>query len=346
MKFQTRVTAKKIAEQLSLSIATVDRVLNNRGNVKEETYRKVMDKAKELGYTPNKLASFLSKKKEYAIAVVFPEYPQYFWGQIEIGINKAFDELCDYGLRIETFRFLKENQIEAAKLIKEIIDSKKFEAIALSAGEDAFVDVIDYGIDHAIPIFTFNHDSPESKRLCYIGSDYRSAGRLSAELLCKFIGTSGKAAIILSSDIDYQAKEKVAGFREVLIEYPNVEMIGPLKITAGKNIQESLDNLRDNLYSVQGVYVANAELGNVARYLEQLDLKGKISLVGHDMTDEIYHYLQCGVITATISQDPISQGYLAVKELFNHLAYEEVGNNKEIITKLEIITRENAKFYI
>jgi LacI family transcriptional regulator len=45
-----KITAKIIAEQLGLSAAAVDRVLNNRGGVSEKTLKKV----KELGYKPNK----------------------------------------------------------------------------------------------------------------------------------------------------------------------------------------------------------------------------------------------------------------------------------------------------
>lgn len=341
-----KVTAKIIAEQLGLSIATVDRALNNRGNVKEETYRKIMEKTKELGYTPNKLASFLSKKKQYNIAVIFPKYPQYFWEQIEVGISQAYRELGDFGLAIETFRIPEKDSLDAVELVKQIIDSKKFEAIALAAGDDIFADVIDYGIDKGIPICTFNNDSPESKRLFYIGSDYRNAGRLAAELLCKFIGMSGKVAILIGHNLDYQAREKMAGFQEVLNEYPDVEVIGHLKLTL-EDVQEGFFNkLQSNLSSPDGIYIANAELGNVAKYLEQINIERKVTLIGHDMNSDIYHYLNRGFISATIGQDPVSQGYLTIKKLFGYLAHEEGIDKKEVITKLEIITKENAKFYV
>ncbi|HWO96547.1 MAG TPA: LacI family DNA-binding transcriptional regulator [Bacillus sp. (in: firmicutes)] len=344
MKTQAKVTAKLIAEQLGLSMATVDRALNNRGNVKEETYQRIMEKARELNYTPNKLASFLSKKKQYSIAVAFPEYPKYFWEQIEVGISKAFNELSDYGLKVETFRISDEDSSDGADLIKEIIDSKKFDALAIADGKSAFLDLIDYGIDQGIQVCTFNHDSPASKRLFYVGSDYRSAGRLAAELLCNFIGRSGKAALITTTETTYQAQEKIAGFREVLSEYSNVEMVGPLKMEL-HDVHHSLDKLRSSLDDTCGIYVSNAELSNVAKWLEHSNGKRKV-LIGHDMNEEIYKYFEKGFITAAISQDPVSQGYLAVKKLFNQLAGEENMINKEIITKLEVITKENAKFYL
>lgn len=344
MKSQQRITAKTIAEQLGLSIATVDRVLNNRGNVKEATRRKVLDKAEELGYTPNKLARFLSRKKEYKIAVIYGKAPKYFWEQIELGIEKAYDELADFGLKLETYRYPSEDSSVNAEFIKQIVETKEVEGIALAAGDEAYVHAIDYGIDKGIPIFTFNNDSPESKRLNYIGSDYRNSGRLAAELLCKFIGMNGKIALILDTEFVYQSREKVAGFREVLKEYPHVEMIGPLKIEPS-NPLASLEKLKETISSVSGIYVANAQLTNTAKHLEE-HLKQNLVLIGHDMNEEIYEYLNKGIITATISQDPINQGYMTVYKLFEYITEANNVKNEEIITKLEVVMKENAKFYI
>jgi LacI family transcriptional regulator len=49
-----KITAKRIAQELGISTATVDRALNNRKGVSEKTIKKVKEKAAELGYKPNK----------------------------------------------------------------------------------------------------------------------------------------------------------------------------------------------------------------------------------------------------------------------------------------------------
>lgn len=345
MKYHKKVTAKLIAKELNISIATVDRALNNRGNVKKETYNKILKKAEELNYTPNKLASFLSRKKEYSIALVFPEYPTYFWSQVEIGIMNAFNELRDYGLDVELFKLPDEDEKKGLAIINDIIQKKEFDALGLAAGEDIFVELIDRAMDAGLPVCTFNHDSPSSRRLFYVGSDYRNAGRLAAELLCKFIGMAGKVAILKTSDkSSYQNLEKVAGFREILAEYSEVELVDPLMM-GRMDTQESLDKVATQLKTVDGIYAANAELGNVAKYLETINEKNKV-LIGHDLNEMIRTYLNKNVITATIDQDPVNQGYLTVKKLFNQLTKQADEKEGDVITKLEIITRENAKFYM
>ena len=47
------VTIKQIAEMCNVSRGTVDRVLNHRGRVSEETIQKVNDAVEKLGYKPN-----------------------------------------------------------------------------------------------------------------------------------------------------------------------------------------------------------------------------------------------------------------------------------------------------
>jgi len=343
METYTRVTAKLIAQQLGLSIATVDRALNNRGNVKEETYNKIIEKAKELDYKPNRLASYLSRKEQFTIAVVIPEYPVHFWEQVEEGVNKAFNELQDYGVIGKKYKIPDQDLSRGEKIIERIIEEKEADALAVAIGDNPFIKLIDYGIDKGLQIATFNHDSPASKRKFYVGSDYRSAGRLAAELLCNFLGGKGKAALLTSTEISYQAQEKAAGFREVLLEYPEIQMIGPIKIER-KDIDRDLERIKPNLTEASGIYGSNAELSSVARYLEKINAKQV--LIGHDFSKDIFNFLQKKVITATIDQSPINQGYLAVKKLFEHFTGEEDMSNKEIITKLEIITRENSRFYI
>jgi LacI family transcriptional regulator len=346
-----RLTLKEIAEHIGFSVATVDRVVNNRGNVKPDTYRIVMEKIKELNYTPNKSASFLSRKQELSIAVVFPEHPDYFWTQIEKGVQAASEELRDYGLRTQIFKSEKYDMAKQKETVLELIDSGVFDAIALSPNSSQdMADVIDLGIDKGIAICTFNNDSPLSKRLFYVGCDYRIAGRLAAEVLCKFIGTKKKVGLITSdtsfrsSDTTFQMQQKITGFREVVAEYGDIEMIGLLKLT-----QEDYDSpasFEEYFKQVDGIYVASAKLHVVAKHLENANLPKKIALVGHDISEEIHHYLQKGIVSATICQDPVNQGYLAVKTLFAHLALGEKINMRENITKLELVTKENARYYI
>ncbi len=58
-----QITIKQIAELAGVSRGTVDRVLNDRGNVKGEIQERVTLIAKQLGYRPNKAGKNLAARK-------------------------------------------------------------------------------------------------------------------------------------------------------------------------------------------------------------------------------------------------------------------------------------------
>jgi LacI family transcriptional regulator len=342
MKMGSKVTKKRIAEKTGLSISTIDRALNNRGHVKPETYRRIMEACRELNYEVNRSASLLSRKREISIAVVLLVYPKFFWEQVEKGIWNAYRELRDYGLSLEIIRVESDSETNVMK-VQEVLESGTYDALALVASEDSYVEIIDRFIDTGFPICTFNIDAPASKRLFYVGCNYTNAGRLAGELLCKLIGEKGTVALITDSWTSFQAHQKITGFREALTEYPDVKMVGPLKMERN-NAANSTAALEEDLKGVDGIYVSNAELESIA------ELKVRVNqsavLIGHDINPGIYRQLQSGVITATICQDPVAQGYLTIKKMFNHLALNEDIDERENITKLEIVMKENAKFYV
>lgn len=64
------VTIKKIADLCGVSRGTVDRVINDRGNVKPETKELVLNMARQLGYKPNPAGKALSARKKHPVVGV------------------------------------------------------------------------------------------------------------------------------------------------------------------------------------------------------------------------------------------------------------------------------------
>ena len=84
---------KKVAELAGVSEATVSRVLNNVGPVREETKQKVIAAAKEIGYTPNSIARSFVLQRSENLGVVMPVLPKvrlfsaYYFSEILSGIG-------------------------------------------------------------------------------------------------------------------------------------------------------------------------------------------------------------------------------------------------------------------
>src|SRR5713226_10767532 len=92
MDTMARVTIREIAELAGVSIATVSRVVNGRGDVSEETRDLVSRVIRENGYTANRNARGLSAGRTGLIGILVPlVYPAYFSG-ILAGAAEALSE--------------------------------------------------------------------------------------------------------------------------------------------------------------------------------------------------------------------------------------------------------------
>lgn len=93
---------KEVAELAGVSEATVSRVLNNVGPLKEDTKQRVIAAAQKLGYTPSSLAQSFARKRSGNLGVIMPYLPKarlfsaYYFSEILSGIgSKAREEGYD-----------------------------------------------------------------------------------------------------------------------------------------------------------------------------------------------------------------------------------------------------------
>src|SRR5215211_3926682 len=88
----SRVTIREVADLAGVSIATVSRVLNGRGDVSDETRDLVTRVVRENGYTANRNARGLSAGRTGLVGVLVPLlYPAYF-SAIMAGAAEALSE--------------------------------------------------------------------------------------------------------------------------------------------------------------------------------------------------------------------------------------------------------------
>jgi len=81
-------TIKDVAKTAGVSIATVSRVLNNKGPLSDKTIKKVNDAMSVLKYRPNTIARSLVKGKHYCIGIMLPSIWMPFWSQLAHELEK------------------------------------------------------------------------------------------------------------------------------------------------------------------------------------------------------------------------------------------------------------------
>jgi DNA-binding LacI/PurR family transcriptional regulator len=85
-------TIKEIAARANVSIATVSKVLNNRGGASEETKARILKLAKEMNYTPNIIAKNLKSRKSDTIGIITEDLTVFNTPEIVDGIDYSCDQ--------------------------------------------------------------------------------------------------------------------------------------------------------------------------------------------------------------------------------------------------------------
>ena len=93
-----------IAEMANVSIGTVDRALHGRGGIKDATRQRILQIARQIGYTPNLAARALSVTKSISrIGVCMPREIHFFYDQLWGGIADEAKRCEQLGIRF-TYR--------------------------------------------------------------------------------------------------------------------------------------------------------------------------------------------------------------------------------------------------
>lgn len=341
---EKRTTKIDIAQKLNLSIATVDRVFNNRGSVSPRTRELVLEAARELNYIPNKNAKYLSKKVRCNIGISYL-LPEWFGSQVERGIQQAYEEFRDFGMQL----IISKDALDEKEQIRKIREMlPEIDALAVAPWEPGteFSDFINSLIDSGIPVVTFNNDMPLSRRLMYVGSDYVVAGRCAGQLMDAFLEHQGEAGIVIRSEHLTNMGQRVAGFRNYLSENSGIRAQGPFKVHGNmESVAEQVKEILVRYPQMRGIFVASDNLVRVADALKALGEEEKVSLVGYDLNEEHAELLREGRVRSVICQEPYRQGYEPVKVLFDYLMEGRLPVQNEIITKMEIVMRENLEGY-
>lgn len=80
-----RISLKDISNKVGVSVSLVSYVLNDKGKeyrVSEETSRKILDAAKELGYVPNQIARSLKSNKSNSIGLIVADISNPFFSSL------------------------------------------------------------------------------------------------------------------------------------------------------------------------------------------------------------------------------------------------------------------------
>ncbi len=332
------ITIKQIASAAGVSRGTVDRALNNRDGINPDVKKKILDIAQKLNYSPNPAAKALSIGKNIVIGVMLPCIDNPFFDEVLRGIDDATNEFKHFGITVIIEKLKGYNEKAHLTAIKKLTNGNIDALIVATVNSKEIVAHIN---SLEIPVIAINSDLPDVNKLCLIGNDYIKSGKTVAGLFNKFFNEEKtRVLIITGSSKMIGHNQRISGFQEMInTQYHNIT------ITA---IYENNDD-DDKSYEIlskldtdnfDAVYLTAGGVIGAIIALDSHNSEKRIKVIAHDISEKTSHYLVDDKIDALITQDPYTQGYLPIKNVYNfYFGQKELISS--LLTDTKILIKEN-----
>ncbi len=181
---------------------------------------------------------------------------------------------------------------------------------------------------------TTDSDAPDSKRVCYIGTDNFAAGQEAGKLIKEALPNGGKIMVFVGYADAQNAKDRFGGIKKEL-EGSNIEIIDLRTddtdtVRAQKNAEDTLVKYPDiaalvGLYNYNGPAILNA--------VRSAGQAGKVKIVCFDENAETLDGVASGDIYGTVVQQPFEFGKQAITKMAKYLGgdKEALAGGKQIV---------------
>lgn len=338
-----------IAKMANVSAGTVDRVIHNRGLVAEDKRKRIEKILKENNYKPNMVARFLASKKDIRFAMVIPAFKHGdYWDLVQMGAEKAADELSDFNISVDYLYFDQFNNNSFKELISKLED-EEYDGIVIATLHKEEVKILSQILDKKDQAYVFiDSNIPQCNNLSYYGTDSYATGAIAAKLVLTNIDKDEPVFIAYSSRensvITTQIENRKSGFLKYLEQNKYKGVIEEIVLdtsSKGNKFLSQLSGLNQNV----GIVTFNSRIYEVVDLIKQLQLDfSKIHLVGYDPIEKNLDALGRDDIRYLISQRSVQQGYESVKSLSNYIIFGSKPD-KENYMPIDILMKENMPFY-
>lgn len=337
MKKNEQITIHDIARDLEIDSSTVSRALNDSPRVSKKTKKRILDKANELGYQRNSLASNLRTNKTNTIGVIVPRISRNFFSNIISGIE---DTAYQAGYNVVICQSLE--SFDREKKIMDTLLSNRVDGVLLSTSmETVTLDHLQPYLNHGGPIVFY--DRPRDFENCSSISidDYKGSFAATEHLITKgcknIVYFSGPQIVSL-----YQNRKKgyMGALKKHGIEFRESYCIESL--LSEKDGTESAKKML-KLKAVDGLYSANDTAAiSAIQYLKSkgVNIPNDIAVVGFN-NDPISAVIEPSL--TTINQPDFEMGRIASSVLINQIEAKNISkNNKSQVLDVELIVRDSS----
>ena len=344
-----RITIKDIAKAAGVSRGTVDRALNNRGNIDQAKREVILRLAKEIGYTKNINASSLASNKVRRVAIILPDDRDPYWALPLRVVEQQAALIHDYGFEFLYFLFNAEDAVTYTEALSS----------ALAVDADAFIlapifykeslKFLQPAAHNGVPVITLNTEIHHSGVTTYIGQDSFQAGLLTGKLFSLLHPDIATILAITVGGHRSNAKhidDKISGLQTFFEQQSMKTQVLEIYIDDQAPTEEIRKTIYDQLKKdgQLGLWFTNSRTYTGMKSFDPHELESN-AIIGFDLVGENVQLLKNQSINFLLNQKPDVQAEMAMKCLME-LFVQSKSLPKRRILPIDIVVAENVDGYL
>ena len=284
-----RPTIVDVAREAGLSTATVDRVLNAREKVREDTARRVYEAARLIGYHAAPLIGqrVQTDLPRLRLGVVLHKEKQAFYQTFKSELERAVTQAVGLRASVEIAFAASQTPADFASLLDGM--ANRVDAVAATAVTHPEVTEAVVRLNtRGIPCFALLNDFAQGVRQNYLGLNNMKIGRIAAHMIAVSSHQPGKIAVFVGGYRWHGHELRETGFRSYFREYaPQFSVLDTLvNLETRQLTYEATLDLLNRHPDLRGIYCAGGGMEGAIAALVEVRQPGEVTLIVNELTPE------------------------------------------------------------
>lgn len=302
-----RPTTKDLAEAAGVSLATVDRVLNDRPNVSKKARSKVQGAIDKIGFVRNFAAVSLARGRQFKYQFILPQTGDQYLNEILERIEEASEALRGDATSIDVIKLNTSAPHLLANHLKSV-NASEISGVAVMAPESPPVrDAISRLQQRGTHVVEFLSGKKEDANIDFIGIDNFAAGATAAQLLGRFSDQDNSKIMIVSDSLQgLDSIQRRHGFDSVInAQFPHLGCLPTLETyNDPKRAETIIQNQFGTNPAITCIYCLSSEARMPIELASKIKDLNDLTVVVHERTPFTETALKSGKIDAVIGQNP------------------------------------------
>ncbi|MEI5994381.1 D-ribose ABC transporter substrate-binding protein [Candidatus Enterococcus mansonii] len=253
-----------------------------------------------------------------------------FFVSVKDGIQTLADEN-------KTKTIISDAQNDASKQSNDIDDliQQKVDVILVNPVDSSAIQpAVEAANEANIPVIALDRSSDGGEILTLVASDNVKGGEMAANFIKEKVGKDAKVAQLEGTPGASATRERGKGFESIAKKDLKVVQSQSADFDRAKGLTV-MENILQSSSDIKAVFAQNDEMALGA--VEALKSAGKkdVLVVGFDGNEDGLKAVKAGTLAATVAQQPVEMGKLALQAAYDHFEGKKV--ESKIDSPLELV---------